>query len=225
MLVSGRAGRIDRRASGKGTPAVVTVQTADETLTIPLDGLTEAEVQVGFGGGELIIGVADPGVLVSGTFEGGVSQTTSGPGKIALEPTAIGRVLLTKGPVRWQMGLTAEIPVDLRLDSGANRTTIDLRALRLRHLELHTGASETIVQMPASGQSSAHVVCGFASVVLEVPEGVAARVRGKVSMGSTTADQVRFPPTSGGWASPDFETARDRVDISVEGGFGSVKVV
>jgi hypothetical protein len=225
MLVSGRAGRIDRRASGKGTPAVVTVQTADETLTIPLDGLTEAEVQVGFGGGELIIGVADPGVLVSGTFEGGVSQTTSGPGKIALEPTASGRVLLTKGPVRWQMGLTAEIPVDLRLDSGANRTTIDLRALRLRHLELHTGASETIVQMPASGQSSAHVVCGFASVVLEVPEGVAARVRGKVSMGSTTADQVRFPPTTGGWASPDFETARDRVDISVEGGFGSVKVV
>lgn len=225
MLVSGRAGRIDRRASGKGTPAVVTVQTADETLTIPLDGLTEAEVQVGFGGGELIIGVADPGVLVSGTFEGGVSQTTSGPGRIALEPTAIGRVLLTKGPVRWQMGLTAEIPVDLRLDSGANRTTIDLRTLRLRHLELHTGASETIVQMPASGQSTAHVVCGFASVVLEVPEGVAARVRGKVSMGSTTADQVRFPPTSGGWASPDFETARDRVDISVEGGFGSVKVV
>jgi len=31
--------------------------------------------------------------------------------------------------------------------------------------------------------------------------------------------------TSGGWASPDFETAQDRVDISVEGGFGSVKVV
>jgi hypothetical protein len=204
---------------------VVTAQIDDEILTIPLGGLTEAEVRVGFGGGELIIGVADPGVLVSGTFEGGVVQTSRVPGRISLEPTAIGRVLFTKGPIRWEMGLTAEIPVDLRLDSGANRSTIDLGALRIRHLVLQTGASETTVHLPAAGQTTAHVVCGFASVVLEVPEGVAARIRGEVSMGSLAPDPARFPAAGGGWASAGFDSAIDRVDITVEGGFGSVKVV
>jgi hypothetical protein len=89
---------------------------------------------------------------------------------------------------------------------------------------LNTGASETTVRLPALGQTRVHVSCGFAAVFVDVPEGVAARVHGRVMFGGTKVDQRRFPRAADGWASPDFDMAANRVDIEVEGGFGSVEV-
>lgn len=197
---------------------------AIENIVIPVDGLNEAEIRIGFGGGDLTVGPAEPGVLISGAFEGGVIQRSGGAGRIALEPRNPGRPLVTWRPVIWAMAVTAEIPVDLRLDTGANRSTIDLTTLRIRQLELHTGASETHVRLPANGRTTARVECGFASVQLVVPEGVAACVRGSMGIGSLVVDASRFPRVGDGWASPDFETAPNRIDITVAGGFGSVDV-
>jgi hypothetical protein len=203
---------------------VVTTSTSNETLAIPLEGLTEAEVRIGFGGGELTLGEAQPGMLISGTCEGGVIQKWNGPGRVGLEPLTPGRPLVTWRPVQWNVGVTAEIPVDLRLDTGANRSTVDLSALRIRRLTVNTGASETNLRLPAAGQTAVRVACGFAAVSVEVPQGVAARIHGRVSLGSTDVDTSRFPRSFEGWASPDYETAVNRVDIAIQGGFGSVRV-
>ncbi len=66
---------------------------------------------------------------------------------------------------------------------------------------------------------------GVASVTLEVPTGVAARIRSKMALGSSQVDETRFPRTFDGYISPDFEGAANRVDITIEGGVGSVRVV
>jgi hypothetical protein len=69
------------------------------------------------------------------------------------------------------------------------------------------------------------VSVGAASLTLEVPIGVAARIRSKMALGSSQIDESRFPRTFDGYLSPDFEGAANRVDITIEGGVGSVKVV
>ncbi len=203
---------------------MATTLAPSETIAVPLDGCIDAEIRLGFGGGELAVGAAPPGMLLSGTFEGGAIRRSNGPGRIAIEPINPGRAFVTWRPVRWDVGLTTEVPVDLRLDTGANRASIDLSSLRIRRLELHTGASETSVRLPAGGQSLVRVACGFASVVLEVPRGVAARIGGRIGLGSIDVDETRFARSGNGWESPDYESALDRVDIAVEGGFGSVRV-
>jgi hypothetical protein len=200
-----------------------TAPTSDQ-IVLPLEDLSEAEIRVGFGGGELTLGPADPGVLVSGSFEGGMIQRTSTPGKLALEPKNPGRPLVTWRPVIWNMAMTTEIPVDFRLDTGANRSTIDLSAMRIRRLELHTGASETRVRLPANGRTTARIECGFAAVQLVVPQGVAARIGGSMGLGALTVDEARFPRTVDGWASEGFDAAANRIDIVVAGGFGTVSV-
>jgi hypothetical protein len=204
--------------------AAGTTRAPAETLAIPTDGFAEAQLRIGFGGGELTIHDAEPGFLVSGTFEGGVVQRTNGPGRIALEPPNQAYQFIACAPIHWDVGVTTEIPVDLRLDTGANRSTLDLGALRVRRLELHTGASETRLRLPTAGETAVRVECGFAKVALEVPDGVAARIHGKMGLGALEVNQARFPRTEGGWVSPDYETRTDRVDITVEGGFGSVFV-
>ena len=196
-----------------------------EMVNIPLGALTSAEIRLRFGGGELHVGPATPGMLVSGSFEGGVVQRQLGPGRIELKPHDSGAAFWSGATLRWDVGLAAEIPVDLRLDTGANRSHVDLSALRIRRLELHTGASETTVQLPASGAVSARVEAGLASVTLIVPAGVAARVASQMAIGSTHVDESRFPRSMDGWASSDYESATNRIEITVSGGIGSVRVM
>jgi hypothetical protein len=218
------AARPGRMIAVDTATAAGTTRAPAETLAIPIGGVSEAQLRISFGGGELMVHPAETGTLLSGTFEGGVVQHRSGPGRIALKPPTEAYRFVDWAPLRWDVGVTREIPVDLRLDTGANRSTIDLGALRVRRLELHTGASETRMRLPTAGQTAVRVECGFAKVAVEVPEGVAARIHGKMGLGALEVNQARFPRIEGGWVSPDYETAPNRVDITVEGGFGSVSV-
>jgi hypothetical protein len=197
-----------------------------ETLALPLSAATQAGIKIKFGAGELATGVAAPGHLVDGRFEGGVNHRLGGPGDVELtQDTTYGFPWLDRRS-DWAVGLTAEVPLDLTLDTGASRSLLDLGGLRLRSLVLRTGASETRVLLPrAAGATTVRVSAGAASVTLEVPSGVAARIRSRVAIGTTQVDQARFPRSAAGYESPDYGTAANRIDIDLEGGVGSMHVV
>ncbi len=196
-----------------------------ETLALPLDGATDAAVRIKYGAGSLTVGPAAAGQLVDGICEGGVMVRTMGRGRIELsQDTRYGLPWLDH-PSRWTIGLTTEVPIDLAVDAGASRTTLDFAEIRLRSLDLHTGASETRVRLPrAAGMTRVKANAGAASLAIEVPDGVAARIRTRMALGSAQVDQIRFPATATGYESPDFATAANRVEIDVNGGVGSFRV-
>jgi hypothetical protein len=197
-----------------------------ETLALPLSGAPDAAVSVKFGAGTLSARAAAPGQLVDGTFEGGVRHRTTGPNRIEIEQDTTYGLPWLDHASEWELGLTAEVPLDLRLETGANRSLLDLRDLRLRRLDLKTGASETRVNLPrAAGATVVRAESGAASLTLEVPAGVAARIRSRMALGTSQVDQVHFPRVADGYESPDYATAANRIDIDITGGVGSVKVV
>lgn len=195
------------------------------TLALPLRGAPAADVRLRFGAGTLDLGAAAPGMLVDGSFPGGVVTEEAGAGRVTLsQDTSAGIPWLDHG-ADWDLGLTAEIPLDLRLEVGAARSTLDLAELQVRHLEIQTGASETVVRLPrAAGATDVRIEAGAASVTLEVPVGVAARIRTRMALGSTQVDEARFPRTADGYESTDYATAANRVDIDAQGGVGSLRV-
>jgi hypothetical protein len=195
-----------------------------ESLNVPLGTLTEAQIKVNFGGGELVVGPAESGSLISGQFAGGAVARDRGNGRFEIEPFTGSWPLWWTRPIMWRLGLTDAIPVDLRLDTGANRSQIDLSALMVRRLELHTGMSETRVCLPGSGSTYVRAEAGLASLEIEVPPGVSARIHSKVGLGSTNVDETRFPRTADGWASPDYESATNRAELELSGGLGTIKV-
>ena len=197
-----------------------------DTLALPLAGASDASVRIRFGAGTLTTRPASAGSLVDGQFTGGVIHRLAVPGRVELEQdTRYGMPWLDRRS-DWTVGLTAEVPLDLRVDAGASRAVLDLRDIRLRTLDLQTGASETRVLLPRSaGATTVRAQTGAASLTLEVPAGVAARIRTRMALGSTQVDQARFPASSSGYESPDYATAANRVDIDVQGGVGSLRVV
>jgi hypothetical protein len=196
-----------------------------ETLTLPLSRVTEASIRIRFGAGELTTRIAASGHLVDGEFHGGVRHRLQGPGRVELEQDTSHGLPWLDHRSAWTVGLTGEVPLDLRVEAGASRNVLDLRDLLVRSLDLQTGASETRILVPrAAGQTSVRAQAGAASLTFEIPEGVAARIRTRVVLGSVQVDETRFPAVAGGYESPDYATAANRVDIDVQGGVGSLRI-
>jgi hypothetical protein len=197
-----------------------------EELALPLAGVQAAAVRIKFGAGTLATQPAAAGNLVDGVYRGGVIAKAEGPGRVDLtQDTTYGLPWLDRES-DWKVGLSAEVPLDLRVDVGAARSTIDLIDLQVRRLELYTGASETRVRLPrAAGTTEVKAEAGAASVTIEVPAGVGARIRSRMAIGTNQVDEARFPRIGDVYQSVDYGTAANKVDIDISGGVGSVRVV
>ena len=197
-----------------------------ERLSIALRGAPDASVKISFGAGTLTTHLAPSGTLVDGTFDGGVVTRELGPGRVELkQDTSYGLPWLDRRSA-WDVGLPAEVPLALRAETGAARAVLDLRDVRLRRLDLQTGASETRVILPRNaGFSEVRAEHGAASLTFEVPAGVGARIRTRMAIGSNQIDEARFPRVGDVYQSADYDTATDRVDLDVQGGVGSLRVI
>jgi hypothetical protein len=199
---------------------------AVEQLDLPVEGATQARVRIKFGAGQLAVGPAPAGRLVSGTFSGGVTVASHGPGAVDLEPDTAGGWPMFDRPLEWRMGLTTELPVELLLETGAAKAVLDLEELQLRQLTIKTGASDTRLRLPrAAGSTIVRAETGAAALTVEVPMGVAAWIRTRMALGSTSVDETRFPRRPDGYASPDYETAANRVELDLQGGVGSIRII
>ena len=213
-------------AAGTATPPAG--RSAPQVLALALDGAADAEVRVAFGAGTLQLGTAASGQLVDGTFDGGVEATPAGPGRVRLTTPhpASWSWDWGRAPFTWRMGLTAEVPLRLEIETGASDNEIDLSGLRVTDLRLRTGAAQSRVTLPAAGVTRVSAEGGAAQMRFRVPPGVAARITGTMAIGTTDVDLRRFPRTADGaaWASPDFDSNPNRVEIAIRGGVGQVTI-
>ena len=211
---------------------VIKPEPADmQPASIPLDGASRAEIEIQHGAGELTVGSgASAGVLAEGLFGGGLKHRTERKGdlvdvemKMAVEAVAF--LNWSPGGYDWDVRLSADVPMSLRCATGASKSALDLRDLKITDLKLETGASATEVILPASaGFTRVKVQAGAARVDMRVPGGVAARIKASAGLASVTVDQTRFPGFDNRYQSPDYDATPNKVDIDIETGVGSVTV-
>ena len=219
-------------AGGSGTPPVSAAAPnaggTAQALALALEGAADAEVRIAFGAGKLLVGPAASGLLVDGTFEGGVNATPAGAGRVRLTTPhpASWSWDWGRAPFDWRLGLTAEVPLRLEVETGASDNELDLSGLHVTDLRLRTGAAQSRVTLPATGVTRVNAEGGAAQMRFRVPAGVAARITSTMAIGTTDVDTNRFPRTRDGaaWASPDFDANPNRAEIAVRGGVGQVTI-
>lgn len=196
------------------------------TLALDLGTVSQADVSINFGAGDLTIGKAAPGKIVDGTFEGEVRYDAQPDGRVWLKLEPLNWWGWSPSGYRWNVGVTDAVPLKLTLDGGAANANVDLTDLKVTDLRVKTGASSTTIRLPrAAGMTTVRINAGAASVKLFVPEGVAARVHSSMALGSNDINPQRFPLSGSDYVSPDYATAPNKIDIQFEGGVGSLAVV
>jgi hypothetical protein len=208
-----------------------------EHAEVPLEGAREAAVTVRHGAGRLTVGAgAGPTQLLSGSFGGGldVSRSVDG-GRLRVEMCVRDRdpSRYIFGPWRrgwsglldWDFTLNPSVPLSLRLETGASESRLSLGELTVRELVLKTGASSTTVDLPrAAGFTRMSVESGAAAVRIRVPQGVAASISVRSALAGVHVDTARFPRSGSAYMSPDYSSAANKVEISVDTGVGSIEI-
>jgi hypothetical protein len=204
-----------------------------EEISIPLGGAITARLNLEHAVGRLRVdGSAGVGLLLEGTFSSGLDYRTRRRGAeldVEMSPRGLPYVLAPwnwgREGLGWSFGLNSEIPLALALETGASEARLDLSNLQVTDLRLQTGASSVHVTLPAqAGHTRTRIEAGAASVSIQVPRDVAARVRFQGGLASINVDQNRFPRAGSVYQSRDYDTAQNKVDIEVEAGVGSLDV-
>ncbi len=202
-----------------------------EHANVPLEGAARARLRVNHGAGRLKISAgAGAGDLVEGDFGGGLdlSSRLSGDTLDVTMKVPTQAFMVPFGPgasLDWTFGLARQVPIELQLETGANEAQIDLSDVQVERLSVKSGASSTVVRLPAAaGFTAVSVETGAASVEFFVPQGVAARISGSAGLATINVNEHRFPRTGALNQSPDYETAENKVEINISVGVGSVEV-
>lgn len=196
-----------------------------ESASVSLQGAREAKALLSHGAGELLFHSGASGdELLRGSFVGGLEQDSVRSGErieVRLRPAPFLFPTFGINDRRdWDVSFNPSIPTALDMNLGANKSVIDLNDMNITDFKLKSGASDTIVTLPARGRLKADFEVGAASLTVIVPDGVAVRAKASIGAGDFTMDKTRFPSGD----SPDFETAQNAVDIHVKGGAASVRI-
>lgn len=204
------------------------------SLSIPLDGVSNAKLKIRHGAGELNIASSPENAnLLEGTFTGGVEEKITRSGTATEVKLRMPEMewwgfpsALPHAGLRWDFTLNRGVAYSLNLKTGASKSRIDLHDLIVTDFHLETGASDTEVKLPEqAGFTKAEFEFGSARVALHVPQNVAAKIQIQGALMNTDEiDKNRFPLTGEGYCSPDYATAVNKIEIVIEAGLGKVTI-
>jgi hypothetical protein len=202
-----------------------------ENASIDLQGATSASLKLSHGAGELKIhSGANANEFAHGSFAGGLEHKAVRNGdRLEVRMRPVNRIFDfpffgVHTQIDWDVALNANLPTALKLDLGANKSIIDLSDLTITNLDLDTGASDTRLTLPSHGRFVADLDLGAASLEVTIPEGVSARIHASVAAGDLKVNEARFPRNGRYYQSPDYETAANAADLTIDAGAASVKI-
>jgi len=203
-----------------------------ENASIELQGASTASLKINHGAGELRIhSGANTNELAHGSFAGGLDHKANRNGdrlEVKMRPAKDVMDFPFFGPrtqLDWDVALNSEIPTALALNVGANKSMLDLRDMNITDLKLETGASDTRITLPARGRFHADFDLGAASLEVIVPDGLSARIHTSLGAVELKVDESRFPRNGSYYQSPNFDSAENAVDMTIDAGAASIKVV
>jgi hypothetical protein len=232
--------RYDARASAEPRQNE-TAYAEPQPAAIPLEGATAGDVTVHFGAGNLHLSARSdgepnlvqttstlpPGVRVKQTVSQRngtetVTVSTEGTNGFAwpfrgFGPGEDARILETQ--------LAPNVPLTLRADVGAGQSDFDLTGLLVRSFTLNNGAGQATVHFPSgAGTTTADIHSGAGQIVLEVPPDVGAYVHGNSGFVNVRVPTDRYQKVGDGYQTADYQSAKNRVDVSLHVGVGEVDV-
>jgi hypothetical protein len=206
----------------------------DEVLVIPLENAKYANVNIKHGAGRLFLSADHLNEnLIDGTFHGGIEKNINRFGDkvdLSLEPASDWTYIppfnsFDKG-FDWNVKFSKQIEYRFQFKTGAGESQFNFTDLNVKNIKLETGASSTRLSLPKNaGLTNLEIHAGAASIEIEVPEQVAARIKIQSGLSGQSIDQNRFQAMSNGlYESPGYEMSDNKVVILIDGGIASFKV-
>ena len=197
--------------------------------SVARDGASSLELRVSGGGGRYEVRGGAAG-LVDARSTGGElevrTERTGDAAEVRVSPAHDRFELFSLGvPREVIVQVASDVRTSVHVEGGAGEFFIDLREVDASDASIEGGAGEFRVVLPRpKGSVPVAIQAGAASVTIEVPDGVEARVTTRGGALSLSSDNARLEVRNGGAETSGYATATDRVTVSFEGGAASVRI-
>ncbi len=154
--------------------------------------------------------------------------------------------------LRWDVGLSPDVPLDLRVQGSAGEATLDLGAAWLTGLWVQGGVGEMTVTLPAAadhyqarikggvGEFNVRILdgadhdlevgAGVGEVNVDLPRDAEVRIAARVGLGELNVPkrlakiegQDHVVGGAGVWETPGYESAARKITITAQGGIGEI---
>lgn len=123
----------------------------------------------------------------------------------------------------WDLRLSDQIPINLRIDTGVGNARLDLSRLQLTGFELDAGVGDAEITLPASGRFRVDIDSGVGQLTLRIPKELGVRIDVDQGVGPL---RVRgdFQRDGKAYVSPNYGQAGSRVEIEIDGGVGEITI-
>jgi len=152
------------------------------------------------------------------------------------------------GATDWQIHLNPNVVSDLTAHSDGGNVKLDLAGMAVTRVSADTGGGNMVVVLPdnaanlsviartgagdvtveigsgTTGSSTINANSGAGNVVVRLPDGIAAKIHATSGMGKMIVDSQFSKIDDGTYQSPDYDTATDKVEITLNSGAGNVSV-
>jgi hypothetical protein len=244
-----------------GSRGAFVVPVTTDTFQEPLGSAASARVVLGPSVGETTVRALSAG---SNLFEAEVTHV--GDLEYEVSGTAERSIVLRQRSVNlnfgmgiepdlaWTIGLSAQIPLDLRIEGGVGDKRLDLGDLEIRALEVDADVGDLTLILPATGSSytaqlgggvgdadltlepGADVILDIdgdvGSIVIHLPDGAEARVEAETQVGSVELPSgwrriegsTEMVGVRGVWETAGYASAASRILIVFNGDVGDLIV-
>jgi hypothetical protein len=205
-----------------------------ETVSAPLEGAERADVEIAFGTGTLEVGSLPEGSpdLARGSAELSRRETlqqsrstSAGIARLVLRSqfaNGVGLNWVGEGKL-WDLELNQDVPTRLEVSTGVGRATLDLTRMNLTRLAIDGGVGQATIKLPLRGRFEVDISGGVGEITLIVPESLAVRVRTNGGLGGVSVEGD-FRRSDREWVSPNFNSAENRAQVSIDGGVGRIVI-
>jgi hypothetical protein len=223
--------------------AKIDVNVADGNLTI--DRLTNGEQMLASGTLQYLEGQGLPTRSVN---------TVNGQSTLTLKAGNTGRPWFhfpwsaCNGATEWQIHLNPNVQSDITARSGGGNVELNLAGLAVTRILADTGGGNMKVILPddsadlnvtartgggnvtvemgsrVTGNNIIEAKSGAGNVIVRVPSRLAARIHAVTGLGKAIVDSRFNKIDANTYQSPDYESARDKVEITANSGAGNVSI-
>ncbi|TME76471.1 MAG: hypothetical protein E6I48_04545 [Chloroflexi bacterium] len=121
--------------------------------------------------------------------------------------------------------IASDVPTELSINGGAGEFFIDLSDVKVTSAELNVGAASLTLTLPKpTGTVNVDVNAGASSIVIEVPEGVEARVTTTGLVLTLRSSNPRVTASGNSAETSGYGTATARVTVHVTAGASSIAI-
>lgn len=115
-------------------------------------------------------------------------RLTRNKGKLAIDQPKLRKSTLKKGELEnvWDLKLTNELPMDVKIETGASDTKLNLQGMMLRNVDVESGVGKTTIDLSGEWEESftVNLEMGVGQTTVILPKEVGVKVKAEKGIGS-----------------------------------------